>query len=63
VLVIGAGLDEERLTHLRLPDQPRVGERIELPDGTHAVVRKIEPPGEDGIDAIVDPELDELARL
>jgi hypothetical protein len=52
-LEIDAG-GETRKLHVHLPDRPRIGERIELPDGSRVVVRAVEFTTErDNVDAVV----------
>jgi hypothetical protein len=52
-LVIDAG-GETRKLHVHLPDRPRTGERIELPDGSRVVVRAVNFTTDgDNVDAVV----------
>jgi hypothetical protein len=52
-LVIDADGDTRKL-HVHLPDGPRIGEVIELPDGSRVVVRAVSFTSEgDNVDAVV----------
>jgi hypothetical protein len=47
----GGGVVREVIVHL--PEQPELGELIELPDGTRVTVDRVEPSSRAGIDAEV----------